>query len=358
MIRNTTSFRLAGLLLVTGVLAACGGNEPQLPADQPEPSSPAAAAAANVQAEQSAPEPVQTAAGSDPQESAVFDIASVPVSDAALGEHPYFSIPEGHREDPLDTVRADFAAAAFWTGDRFEIIEGPVYATGIRRAGRDGPSFSALRVTRDLEQAIVSSGGVMVFEGEVPPVAREDAAIKRVMDPYDTESKCWAHDPVQVFVIRREDRDVWIRTCQSKRFAGFIVAETEAFVPTVSLLPADRLKQQLDVDGKVALQVNFATDSAEILSESRSQIGQVLELLRDHPELRLSVDGHTDNSGGARHNQALSERRAAAVKASLVEQGIDASRLQSRGFGQDRPVEDNATDAGRATNRRVELVRL
>src|SRR5699024_4305378 len=135
-------------------------------------------------------------------------------------------------------------------------------------------------------------------------------------------------------------------------------AETEAFVPTSTLLPADEMKRALDDDGKVALQVNFATDKAEILPESRPQVEQVLALLRDSEGLRLAVHGHTDDTGAADHNRRLSEARAAAVVAALTAEGIAPERLQARGFGPDQPVADNATEDGRAANRRVELVRL
>ena len=126
---------------------------------------------------------------------------------------------------------------------------------------------------------------------------------------------------------------------------------------TAGLLPASALKQQLDADGRVAIQVNFAVDKAEILPESRPQIEQVLALLRDDPALSLSVEGHTDATGDADHNQRLSQARAQSVMAALVEQGIEAERLQAAGFGQSRPMADNDTEEGRARNRRVELVR-
>lgn len=82
-------------------------------------------------------------------------------------------------------------------------------------------------------------------------------------------------------------------------------------------------------------------------------------MLKDHPDLRLSIEGHTDATGNEQHNQELSERRAASVKAFLVsEYGIDGSRLQTKGFGQSKPVADNNTPEGRQQNRRVELVKL
>lgn len=82
------------------------------------------------------------------------------------------------------------------------------------------------------------------------------------------------------------------------------------------------------------------------------------KLLADSPDLRLAVQGHTDNTSTPAHNQQLSEARAQAVAAALAAQGIAAGRLQPAGFGQTRPLADNATEAGRALNRRVELVKL
>ena len=81
------------------------------------------------------------------------------------------------------------------------------------------------------------------------------------------------------------------------------------------------------------------------------------KLLTDNPGLRLAVQGHTDNTSTPAHNQQLSEARATAVVAALAAQGIAVGRLQAAGFGQSQPLADNATEAGRAKNRRVELVK-
>jgi len=78
---------------------------------------------------------------------------------------------------------------------------------------------------------------------------------------------------------------------------------------------------------------------------------------QQNPDLKLRVEGHTDNQGSAAANQALSEKRAQAVVAWLVAHGTNASRLAAKGMGQTMPVADNSTQDGRAKNRRVELVK-
>jgi outer membrane protein OmpA-like peptidoglycan-associated protein len=103
-------------------------------------------------------------------------------------------------------------------------------------------------------------------------------------------------------------------------------------------------------------QVNFETGRAEIKSDSFGLLGQVAAVLADHPEIaRVAVDGHTDSRGGDKANVNLSERRAISVVTWLTEHGVDARRLEARGFGPRRPIADNKTDAGRAKNRRVEF---
>jgi outer membrane protein OmpA-like peptidoglycan-associated protein len=136
-----------------------------------------------------------------------------------------------------------------------------------------------------------------------------------------------------------------------------VVSERTGFVQTATLLPAAALKQKLDSDGRVAIQVNFATDKADILPSSEPQLAQVLDLLRADPALKLAVEGHTDATGDAAHNRSLSQARARAVVAALAGKGIDAGRLQPEGFGADKPVAANAGEEGRARNRRVELVK-
>src|SRR5690606_28005143 len=132
-------------------------------------------------------------------------------------------------------------------------------------------------------------------------------------------------------VVLADGREVWVHAALDYLSSGWVVAEREGFVQTAALLPASELKQQLDADGRVAIQVNFAVDKADILADSQPQVEQVLALLREDPSLRLSIDGHTDDTGDAAHNRRLSEARAKSVVLALTSQGIDASRLQAKG---------------------------
>ncbi len=119
------------------------------------------------------------------------------------------------------------------------------------------------------------------------------------------------------------------------------------------------LEKSLAATGRARLYgILFDLDSATIRRESEPVLDEVLRSLREQPSWRLTIEGHTDATGGDAHNLELSRKRAEAVKAYLVAAGIGADRLEAVGFGASKPVADNATELGRAQNRRVELVRL
>ncbi len=121
---------------------------------------------------------------------------------------------------------------------------------------------------------------------------------------------------------------------------------------------ADDMAARLQATGKLALYgIHFAVDSAEIAADSSRALAPVGQLLIRQPDLRLVIEGHTDATGSAEHNLDLSRRRAEAVLSYLVATfDIAPERLESRGFGQSRPIATNDTASGRALNRRVELV--
>ena len=122
---------------------------------------------------------------------------------------------------------------------------------------------------------------------------------------------------------------------------------------------ASSLSDELNKSGHVAVYgIQFDTGKATIQPTSENVLAEIVKLLQQNSDLKLRVEGHTDNQGNTAANQALSEKRAQAVVAWLTGKGIAASRLAAKGFGATKPVADNSTEDGRAKNRRVELAKM
>jgi len=115
----------------------------------------------------------------------------------------------------------------------------------------------------------------------------------------------------------------------------------------------DEQKKTLVLEG-----VNFETNRADLTADSVQALERVAASLKDWPEVRVEIGGHTDSSGDSGHNLDLSRRRAETVMAYLVAKDIDASRMKAKGYGETKPITSNKTKEGRAKNRRVELTKL
>jgi len=115
---------------------------------------------------------------------------------------------------------------------------------------------------------------------------------------------------------------------------------------------------KVDPDGcpvHVTLHVNFAFDSSVLPASSKDDVAKLTRVLSENPPAKVIIIGHTDHTGTDEYNQKLSERRAASLAKKLIDNGIDAKRIETSGKGEKEPIATNATAAGRAQNRRIEV---
>jgi OOP family OmpA-OmpF porin len=120
-----------------------------------------------------------------------------------------------------------------------------------------------------------------------------------------------------------------------------------------------KLYDRIVAEGKIVTHgILFDVNKSTIKNESMGTINEIVKLMKEHPELNFRIDGYTDGEGEESYNQKLSEERAAAVQSLLIQSGINASRLESKGYGETDPIDTNSTPEGRANNRRVEFVKI
>ncbi|MBL8517945.1 MAG: OmpA family protein [Betaproteobacteria bacterium] len=197
---------------------------------------------------------------------------------------------------------------------------------------------SALQVIRNYQNAIKSIGGEVVYE-----------RLPRDGDGGETTLK-----------VTTGGKDVWVRV-----EPGIFSAPTQSYKLWIvevaamqQVVTANKLLDELNKNGFVALYINFDTGKWDLKSDGQATVREIVILLKSSPALKIAIEGHTDNVGQAAANKTLSENRAKAVMAAIVSGGIDAKRLTAGGFGQEKPVADNRSEEGRAKNRRVELVKV
>jgi hypothetical protein len=227
----------------------------------------------------------------------------------------------------IDSCEKRFDSFEFFVKEGTKTLEGEKTKIAYHlKEGSPQPSF--LQIRRNYGNAVKSIGGTVVFD----------------------------EDRRSTFKVTKGGKDIWIalEAFNEGRNYELIVLELE---PMAQEVTADAMYNALNKDGFIALYINFDTGKSDIKPESKGIIEQIVALLRAHPELKVSIEGHTDNVGTPQSNKTLSSQRAKSVMNAVVQKGIAATRLTAVGWGQEKPIADNRSEEGRAKNRRVEIVK-
>lgn len=161
-------------------------------------------------------------------------------------------------------------------------------------------------------------------------------------------------DHTATISIKKENMETWVEVWATPETYSLTIIEKGEVEQEIT---ANSILKELKETGKAILYINFDSGKSTIKSESIPIVEQIIEMMKQAKDIKLSVEGHTDSDGSNESNQKLSEARAKAVVDEIVKGGIDASRLSSAGFGEEKPIADNSTSEGKAKNRRVELIK-
>jgi len=253
---------------------------------------------------------------------------------------------DGCKDHPLLTRMPDFIISEceqnfkeldFYTPDGADIkIEGNLTRiTYLMAPGSPNTEPSTFQVIKNYKNAILKIGGKVIYA---------------------------YHESIVCFELRKNGKMYKIKVDDFANYGG--PDKNMQFV--VNILEMEEMKQEitanemldaLNKDGYISLNILFETGKSAIQAESLPIVDQIHQLLSANADLKVSIEGHTDNVGDAASNKKLSADRAKSVMDALVAKGIAKARLSFIGWGQEKPVGDNRTDAGKALNRRVEIVK-
>ena len=258
-------------------------------------------------------------------------------TDVKAKDTPYFSAMPDYKV--FDANDRKFDAYSFFNGRDATTVEGKKYFRQYTVKEGAEPA-SEIQISRNHVSAIKNMGGTILFDG----VCEGD--------------DCGDYSGYRMVVgkVVKGLSELWVEVVPYDDGLGYdlIVVVKESMTQDVT---ASAMLDALNKDGRIALYINFDTGQATIRPDSKPIIDQIVQMMKANAGLELIVEGHTDNVGDVQSNQFLSENRAKAVAAAIVAQGIEAKRLSTVGYGQDKPIADNSSEDGRAKNRRVELVK-
>lgn len=325
---------LTGLCLALG-LSAC--KETPDTSAVAVPSQPAAAPAAAV----------PSSAAEEP----AFDPTSLPTAKVQLGAFPYLGTPEGYSYNGTKTL--DYDRFMFAIHGKVVPLEGRLFKAPLQRI--DNATMSTVFIEKSFVDFMESLGAQKLNDSQIDYKVYELAK-------YDSEkSDVNIGQVTHTYGLKTQEGQPVIFQL-GLNGPRYNIMQLKDFKQTMSLLPseaeADNLQKAIAADGKAVLHINFDTDKASLQADGSLIVDEIAKLLKTNAPLKLSIEGHTDNTGSAERNLALSKDRAVAVRDKLVALGIDTARLKTAGFGSDKAVAANDDEPNKARNRRVELVKF
>ncbi|MBC7755305.1 MAG: OmpA family protein [Bdellovibrio sp.] len=355
-------------LTLTLILAACSKEDAD---DKVASTSTDNAATTSAPAEAAKPaaesaKPVEAPADAVPNLSAELDWNTIPdLKD--IGNFPFFTAPHGlkinNEKDGLSEF-FDYEKLENYTGVGIYTTEGKLGILAFDCA--DGKDFNQRLFDKSIDDFIDKMGAKQIFKGEYPANETKNAAILNKLEENMWGGKHGSNglvrdgsdSPIAVYAFKNNGKNYMVDIQSNSAQGSIFIMELKAFEQTIKKYTAEAIKKELDTSGKAILNINFDTDKATLKPDGQKVVDEILTLLNENPTFKISIEGHTDNTGAADHNKKLSADRANAVMYALAGKGIDIERLKAVGFGADKPLAANDSDDNKAKNRRVELVKF
>lgn len=285
-----------------------------------------------------------------------FAIENLPVSNADLGDFPFFTAPKDAKYANNITPK-DFDFIVFGTSNDLFEVEGKTFRAWIHP--ESGKEISSRYLFKSYEDAILKAGGVKVFEGNLEGERLEKYNQLVTYKGSDGTFIPSGDTKMVTYAINHTSGPIYIvYGLENNNTASIQIVQADAFKQTIEKITADKIVDDLSKSGKSILYIHFDVDKSTISRDSNEVVTEIASALKKDTNLKISIEGHTDNTGDAAHNKKLSADRANSVLSALIELGIDKSRLSAKGFGSEKPIAPNDIDEHKAKNRRVELVKI
>lgn len=279
-----------------------------------------------------------------------------------IGNFPFITAPSG-----LAIANEKDGVSEFFDYETMQnYIGGSVYTTegklGILAfEGKGGKDFNQKLFDKSVYDYMDKIGAKKIYQGDFPQDENDKAKLEKNMwsGKHGTSGLLRESDsPFAVYAFKNNGKKYMVNIQSNSAQGNVFIMELKDFVQTIEKYSAAQMKTDIDKTGKAVLHINFDTDKASLQADGQKAVDEIFALLDTDPKLKLSIEGHTDNSGTAERNKKLSTERANTVMYALAGKGIDIKRLKASGFGAEKPLKTNNSEENKAENRRVELVKI
>lgn len=296
-----------------------------------------------------------TSLTANPAASPKFNIEDFPFSTSDIGDFPFFSLPKGLKAQNK-ALQKNFDVCFFPVQGQMMPVEGKLYKINV--VGDGNEQFSKAYFEKSLKDYLLSIGGVQVYDGEITKEAYERYN-KQDPNKGDEGDIGYYNEQIKFYVIRTKDKgNIYVQFSADNASGKLNILQEAALTQSIQKITSDEIVKDLTEKGKSILYINFDVDKSTVSTQAKEVIQAIAGALKQESALKIAIEGHTDNTGDAIHNKKLSNDRATAVMNSLVQDGIDKSRLSAAGFGAERPLVANDSEENKAKNRRVELIKI
>lgn len=278
----------------------------------------------------------------------------------AMGDFPFITAPRGltiELEENGMTQVLEYAELVSYLGqNKLYTSEGKL---GMIFMEFTDSSYSNAYFDKNILAYLDQMGAKKLYHGEiVGDDATKEQLKKNMFNGKRRMAGTNFSDPLTIYAFKNQGKKYILHIQSNSSIGAIFIMELNDFEPTIQTYVAKEMAADIDKTGKAILHIQFDSDKAILKPEAIETAQEIAVLLNTNPDLKLAIEGHTDNTGSASRNEQLSKQRAQALVDYLMKNGVAASRLKANGFGANKPLKPNDSEANKAQNRRVELVKL
>lgn len=277
-------------------------------------------------------------------------LEDIPIITSDIGKFPFYILPPEnyHFEGSIAEMNFDEIYHFYKDSSTLSIggkyYESPIVRNEDKRNKKKNQIYEDSLIIAHFDKQIKDLGGA------------ETQLTKKYIQTLHTDQEI---DSVRRYIIRTKKGNIWIDLISLRipRQINYSVIFEGRMKQPVNIIKAERLRYALENNGKVVVYVNFAEGKMSLQPDGVKAVEEINKLMRIDPELRLSIEGHTDDVGTAEYCRRLSNERILTIVNFLKNAGIKTYRLNTVAYGSEHMVADNSTNESRAKNRRIELIK-